>query len=65
VNDRSRGFWLLRWEMIYRFDSTPLREGCVDPMNKGNGGLILTRRWMDFWPFGKGLDLFGNCPPCQ
>ena len=44
VNDRSRGFWLLRWEMIYRFDSTPLREGCVDPMNKGNGGLILTRR---------------------
>jgi hypothetical protein len=44
VNDRSRGFRLLRWEMIYRFDTTPLREGCVDAMNKGNGGLILTRR---------------------
>jgi hypothetical protein len=35
VNDRSRGFRLLQWEMSYRFDSTRLREGCVDAMKKG------------------------------
>src|SRR5215469_16218631 len=35
VNDQSRGFRLLRWEMIHRFDWTRLREGCVDVMKRG------------------------------